>query len=642
MFDYFLFERYGLKENEENSSLIKQALDKKKEDDGWENALKATNERKRNKAVESKKKWEQDGEILLNPAKRQKYLEDLMLKVAILIDGADEDGDEYFETFSATEDISMDEARALYDKYKAQQFEKNNQISEEAIEVALMTNEVEKNYEVLVSSLKDDGIAKLSEKQIDISSVAETLKIYNCFSKEDIETKLKYVCDTVYELYNKQILSPEFQKGFFEIFSLESKNENAFNKLLKNENFEKVLKTNNWVLLKYIKTTCLLMKRKKISSENTFANILNEDVEDFAEALGKVFGVNITINFRKAESKSSEPKFPQEELEKGMQLLSRGQFKEAKIHFENQTRIDPYGWKAYWGLFKCEIEISNDENIYFPGFTSDLRQSYISDISPQYIEYYKTAKFNAAASRATEINFNNVELEYKKADSFYESYKKEVKRIIKSYEQIEEDNIRLEEGKETAKKINDTKRNYRYWSDIKLEGLSISGFLLLFSLLFINLAVFPITYESPSAISIISVASVFLLPIIVGVIIGSTFGIPFGVLTVVGGIGAPFGLISILSENFDEPMRTILFITIFAIPAIILIIIAMKRVVNLILSKGKMKQLHSELDDLVDEYLVLCVTEIENMSRKANISKYHIVIPNETIDTSVCYDFDLP
>ena len=114
MFDYLLFEKYGLNFNETDTTIVKQALENKKNIDGWQKDLKQTNERKRKKAEESKKQWDKDCDILLDTNKRQSYLEEFEENLMVLIEGVSEEGEEYIEIFANSVGIDSEIARKIY------------------------------------------------------------------------------------------------------------------------------------------------------------------------------------------------------------------------------------------------------------------------------------------------------------------------------------------------------------------------------------------------------------------------------------------------------------------------------------------------------------------------------------------------
>lgn len=638
MFDYFLFERYSLSEKEENQDKIHLSLEAKKKADGWEAFLKAPNERKRVKAVESKKKWEEDCEILLNPEKRKAYLNELLQKMSILIDSIEDEGEEYFDTFALAEDITVEEAKSLYEKYKSADFDGREIDATEAINVAILANNVAKEFDNLTAKLKPQEKESLQANNVNTESLAHTLKLDSCLNVSDVRARAKEVCNIVYEIYNKQLLSPEFQKGCFEILSEGSKGEGSINRLLADESFEKHLKTNNWILFRYIKNTCLLMKRKRISSDTAFANIPAEDVADFANALKEVFGVNVTVKFSSDSNSPSEPKIPQEELKAGLSLLQKGDFERAKIHFRNQAQIDPYSWKAYWGLFKCELGVVQDTDIYFPGFTHDLKQSYLTDVCPEYIDYYKTAKFNAAAARSTEINFNTVELEYSKADRINESYESTVDGIVKNYEKLNADKIKSDKAKGLIEKIKAKQKEYKKWRGVHENGLVVPGMIFLIMAIFANAVIFPLTTHAD--LWWLPMVLIVVLPLILGIILGTFFNGFVGFIVTAAGIGAPIGMIAfleILASEIGETGAMAVYYLVFGIPVVVTALLFVTRTRKYLVSNGKMKSIHSDLEKLSEAYGNCCFAELEDLYSDPIISKYNIPFKEIQLDISRCF-----
>ena len=210
-----------------------------------------------------------------------------------------------------------------------------------------------------------------------------------------------------YELYNKQLFSSDIKNGFMDIFDAKSTKEDSVVAFIHDENLDNHLSTNNWVLLRYIKTTCMLMKKSGSISGQKIANVSSEDRSAFVEAMKRVFGVSIDT-FGLSETSSSEPKnqLPVE-VAQGETELKRGQFDHAKVLFSQAISKDPYCWQGYWGLFKSAVQAKTNDEIYFPGFIDKLRISEVTGTAPDYVDYYKSAKFNAAAQKSKEINFSS-------------------------------------------------------------------------------------------------------------------------------------------------------------------------------------------------------------------------------------------
>ena len=450
MFDYLLFEKYGLNFNETDTAVIKQALENKKNIDGWQKDLKQTNERKRKKAEESKKQWDKDCDILLDTNKRQSYLEEFEENLMVLIEGVSEEGEEYIEIFANSVGIDSEIARKLYNQYSENSSNNDNFDVNSIARLVMQISNIQKEYLKVQDILSENEIQILAEEGVTTDNIGTVLRVENCDKLEDIISSVSNVCDIVYDLYNKQLLSPEFQKGFMEIFSKESKSENALNKVFAEPDFEKCFKINNWILFKYIKATQLMMNRKSIKESTRFPGVAESDVVSFMQALNTVFGVEIP-NIKETKSQERfETKVSTKELDLGTKLLKEGKFTEAKKHFLIHSELDPYEWKSYWGMFKCELKACNDNEIYFPGFIEQLKQSDMGKAVPAYVEYYKMARNKAYIVRAAEINFDYIEMEYKQADAAQEEYNTLHNGIKFSYEHKKFDSIPSEEGRKTA------------------------------------------------------------------------------------------------------------------------------------------------------------------------------------------------
>lgn len=160
----------------------------------------------------------------------------------------------------------------------------------------------------------------------------------------------------------------------------------------------------------------------------------------------------MSIEFENQEqSQQYQPQATSKELELGLQLLNVGKFEEAKKHLLIYSQIDPYEWKTYWALFKCELKVKDDDDIYFPGFLKLIKQSDMGMEVPLYVEYYKIARKKAYIVRTPEINFDYIELKYQKADMVQNNYNELYKKTKSAYENMILEDIPSDAGKKVVK-----------------------------------------------------------------------------------------------------------------------------------------------------------------------------------------------
>ena len=162
------------------------------------------------------------------------------------------------------------------------------------------------------------------------------------------------------------------------------------------------------------------------------------------------------------QSQQYQPQATSKELELGLQLLNLGKFEEAKKHLLIHSQIDPYEWKTYWALFKCELKVKNDDDIYFPGFLKLIRQSDMGMEVPLYIEYYKIARKKAYIVRTPEINFDYIELKYQKADMVQNNYNELYKKTKSAYENMTLEDIPSETGRKVVNQYAIANKNLEY------------------------------------------------------------------------------------------------------------------------------------------------------------------------------------
>lgn len=464
--DFFLFQKYGLNQNETNLSVIESALEKYRTEQDWDSKLKSKNDRIRSKAKDEHLRWTEDKEILSNDNKRNNYLEEYRTAVESIVEYIldNEDNENAFEEIAAIQGIDAETAKILYENNK-DIFSNNNPDLDDVFELAFCINKIQNSYNALLSKVDENIKNKFFERNIDLSALYNALHLDKCYSGKDIEVKAQEVSLIAYELYNNQLFSSDIKNTIMDIFDPKSTKSDAIISFTNNVNLEKYLKAEKWILIKYIRNTCILMKKSGKISEQKIINIPKSDRRAFAKAMKAVFNVIIEVSSSGNENNDDKNELP-EELHRAETALAACEFEKAIQLFKKASDKAPYCWQAYWGMFKASIQASSDDDIYFPGFLEALRNSESDNSLPTYFDYYKTAKYYAVAQKSSDINFVNIETEYKKADEIYATHLGNIEILQNLYESGQPEKIPSKRGKEAAinllNKIADVEKKSTY------------------------------------------------------------------------------------------------------------------------------------------------------------------------------------
>lgn len=628
--DFFLFEKYGLNENINDSEVIIRALDAFKEKAGWDTKITSKNDRIRDRAREEKQRWSQDREVLLNSTAREDYLKLYYASVREIVEYIKENDNEEnsFEEIAAIQDITVDTAKFIFEKHKNIDLNNSSDLNELQA-LAFKINKVHNAYNALAIKCDDNVRNKFEENGINLDSLFDALAISTCRNANEIEANSYKLSKLAYDLYNRQLFSSEIKNGFMDIFDAESTKDISVLSFVKDEKLDKYFSQNDWVLLRYIRTTCTLMKKSVAVNSQKIININSRDRNSFAQAMNQVFGINFdggqTVII-KEEPKNQIP----DEVARGERALKSGDFRTAKAFFSKATNIDPYCWQAYWGLFKTSVNARTDSEIYFPGFLKNVHNSESSDNYPDYIDYYKSAKFNAAAQKSTEINFTNIELEYKNADKVNAAFLEKANIIKAEYESGNAENISSEKGRGIAKAVQQKMDDFYKWKCLEQGGNSSNYISIFISLVFAVLACVSIlsmfTRKLDDPIGIIA-------PAIIAVII---FFVAFDwtdsfIISILGA-GVGFLVFAFIGElALDFPL---IFAPVCSLIGVFIFLRAVAKIKKVRSAGSEMEKIRKEFDESIQLLFGCFVEDIETLRNNQLCLKYRIPNPEFEFDYS--------
>lgn len=626
-----MFERYGLSEKENDNAAIERALESHKEKEGWEAKLNSKNDKIRSRAKEEKQRWTEDRDILLDKQSRENYLKEYYDAVREIVEYINDNQEEEssFEGIAAIQGISEDTAKSIYEKHKNLDIKEDVDLNE-VQELAFKINKVQNAYNALVGKCDTSVKDKFLENNVNINSLFEALSVTACGSAREIEENSYKVSKLAYDLYNKQLFSSEIKNGFMDIFDAKSTKEDSVVSFIENENIDKHFSVNNWVLLRYIRTTCTLMKKSGTVSEQKITNLALGDRFDFAQAMKQVFGVSIDVSRSNEDSSSESYSQLPIEVSQGEIELKRGQFDRAKALFAQASSKDPYCWQAYWGLFKASVQAKTDNEVYFPGFIEQLRQSEVTGSGPDYIEYYKSAKFNAVAQHVKDINFTEIEIEYKRADQANAEVRELVEHIKSKYESADVNVITSEKGKVVCQKIIEKKDELLKWKNIDAKGNLWNIAIMFAGICIVNLGLMftQIDFFANSTIGgILCLISMFgPAAVVIWMFSDSIFGIASGVVLGVISYFAITLIERLCSESFSY---RIVYVAIFLLVGALIMLFAYKKIAKYRAAGKQSEKILAEMyalkDELIDEFL----KEVDMLFLHPAIKKYRVPFPRD-------------
>lgn len=518
------------------------------------------------------------------------------------------------------------------------------------------------------------AIDKLQKGILEISSKEEPFDVFICYKETDKNGCRTHDSVLAQEIYTE--LTKEGYNVFFSRITLEDKLGTAYEPYIfaalnsakvmlvvgtNREHFNAVWVKNEWSrYLSLIKNgkekRSLIPVYKDISPYDLpeeMAYLQSQDankigfMQDLVRGIKKLIGGNQTTIRETVVVKEAPLQVPTEELEAGQALLEQGNFDEAMKHFENQSKIDPYGWKAYWGMFKCAIKAKTDDDIYFPGFLAELRKSEKGESNVGFIEYYKSAKSKAYLLRSNEINFDYIEMEYKQADAAQEKYDTLHQAIKFSYEHKKIDNIPSEEGRKTAvnyanvcedyKKafLKDADRKYGIRFFIFAIGMICMGISVIFSYITIKEG----TYENYETVfEYFTTASIIIAVLGLLAILFKLIPSPFKIIAfiiLIFFMDMPAKAMSNMLNNMDYAslQDNLKLFFVFVGIGMVSLLIGGAYIAKIIYWSRREKQLLTERDDLGLETAAAMVKDMMVLSHLPKNDYYHVALNTD-------YSFD--
>lgn len=324
------------------------------------------------------------------------------------------------------------------------------------------------------------------------------------------------------------------------------------------------------------------------------------------------------------------------EVLQGEIALKHGQFDIAKELFLKASSKDPYCWQAYWGLFKASVRAKNDNEIYFPGFIDDLKKSETTGDVPDYVEYYKSAKFNATAQHSKEINFTFIEMEFRKVDQANNELRGLVSKLREDYESADIERIKSTKGKDVCKKLNDKNDELVKWKNLDYKGNKMNIAMLFVGICIANLGLMftQIDLFASSEIGgILTLISMFgPAAIIIWLFFPSIIGIAFGIAV---GVVSYMGITFINRLCSDVFVLRLVFVTAFIAVGSIVMLIYIKKIKDCKISGKKIKTTYQEMQEIMDEVVDAFLEDIGILYRNPITEKYRISFP---VDEKLNFD----
>lgn len=639
--NFFLFEKYGLNENEENVATIERCLEEQKAKDGWETKLNSKNDKIKSKAKEQKKQWTEDKEILLSKDRREAYLKQYYDAVKEIIEyindsGADESS---FEEIATIQGVTLEMIKRIYEKHKDLAIDDTVNLSDMQ-QLAFKINRVTNAYNELVSKCNPTIKEKFIEKGINIGSLADILSISSCRSAKAAEDNSCKISKLAYELYDKQVFSSDIKNDFIDIFEPNSTKDTAVIGIIRDDNFTKFIAVNNGILFRYIRTVCVLMKKTEPIGSKKIANVAPSDKASFMNAMNEVFSVSFNVAQSMPDATGSAEKAVEipSEVYQGEEMLKCGNFKAAADFFTKASQIAPYCWQAYWGRFKASIDARTDEEIYFPGFLKELRESQTKDDCPDYINYYQSAKRNATEQKSTEINFDLIEMEYKQADKINVQFLEKVDVIKSGYIQGELiatirgadiDTIKSPAGKEAAIKMGKHILNYTKWKSINEDGVLPSLFRILLGLFLFAFGMVPMANIQIGGHD--SIGSTLYVFMAMGIYVGAA--IKFWYDSWIRGIILGIGTILASAVLFEVMFKNTFLLYLIGISLVVagfaVIAFGVMKFRKFAISGKKIAEMRHSKEQSDQEIEQCFIEEIENMNAEPTYTKYRIPMPDD-------------
>lgn len=629
--DLFLFERYGLDEKENNIQVLKNALDDK------EAALKkkcnSNNDTIRGKARKDLDNLIRDKEILLNENARNKYLKDYYKKVEEIVNYINNrsNKDEAFVKCELTYGISSEKAKQLYEKYNSDN-SKSGDLSD-IYDLAYKMVGVYNAYSELISSCEPSVKESFASKGKNVDTLCDALEVFNCVSAKEIEDKADELSDIAYRLYDAGLLPPGIKDNFTTVFVRNSTGVKTVASFVNDPNFEKYFSANSWILLRYIKTACILMERTNRISNEEIRAIPPSDRVPFAKTMNQVFGVSFEPIHSDTENETDNKVPVPEEVSQGEQQLQSSNFPEATALFSKAIEASPYCWQGHWGLFKASVKARTDNDIYFSGFLKSVADSSRQQNYPDYVDHYKNAKQYAAYQNSTEINFPAIEMEYKRADSMAYSVIGKVGKIKADYESGSCDSIKSKDGKAVVAQLLKNIDEYDRQIDIGGSSLTPNVVLILSGVLLSVIATFGILINANVVNDFIvfscGIAGAFILGVVLGgICYYKKQSTPLGIFV---GVVSTFALFCIVVFGLEG---TVLTTVIYFSAGGLLIAAGLYRVYRVFAADKKRKSLCRSQEELISKLNECFRSDIDVLKSEPLYAKYKLHIPVPSLNAS--------
>ena len=569
---------------------------------------------------------------MLDATKRSQYLAEYQSAVIEIVEYI-KDNDEQpssFEEIANIQGVDVETVKEVFEKHKNSVTSRNVNLNE-VQQLAFQINKVQNAYNAVLTKLDDITKSKFLEQGINLASLSDALKIQSCSSSSDIEAMAFFISKISYELYNKQIFSSKIKNALMDIFDPKSTKGDSLVSFVHDKNLDVYFKQNDWVLFRYIRSTCTLMKKSEPVDVQKIANIPSRDRKKFIGAMKCVFHVTIGGGSDSLNQKGIEEHIIPDEVMQGETELKLGRFERAKILFRQALSKDPYCWQAYWGMFKSCIQARTDNEVYFPGFLDLLKKSEQTNDHPDFIDYYKNAKFNAAAQRATEINFGAIEIEYKKADKADEAIREQFASLKSIYESVDLESIPSPKGKECAAKTKKTAEHLvkilaiktsSIWTKILL--IALGGSFIFFS---IDTSGIDFFRYSPRNVEILCMILAFLPSIIVGVFVGLlTSSFLIGCV----GFAIPLGIMIFLSNlSSNVFIIRVIVCVVFAVGGGFTMLLGINKMLAHLHSVKKAETVEAELKKNLQELMECFIADMDRIYKQPLAVRYRVSSPDD-------------
>ena len=324
------------------------------------------------------------------------------------------------------------------------------------------------------------------------------------------------------------------------------------------------------------------------------------------------------------------------EIFQGETELKLGNFDRAKDLFSQASNKDPYCWQAYWGMFKASIQAKTNDEIYFSGFLDQLRESETSANVPDYVEYYKSAKYNATAQRSREINFTTIEMGYKKADQANYEFREQVSKLKDTYDSADAENVKSAKGKVACRKLIEINAELVKWKTISNDGNKLNIALMFVGICIINLGLMftQIDFFANSEIgSILALISMF--GPAAFIIWNFMYKLSLIIVGIVTGVLSFLAVTTINELCSNSLIARIAFVAVFLTVGAAITLRYFKQYLDCKNSRVKISKTVDKMQGIMDEVVDAFLEDIAVLYSNPVIVKYKIPFP---VDVKINFD----